>query len=104
MNTEDGKTLVKMSAYCEEDGACRTQTPVTTNSHTLTKKMEINLNMLGTLVLNWIAGHVDDTDIITIDQCGAAEFSMLCVCVCWGGGAKDAPSLRVNWCSIKLVT
>ena len=35
--------------------------------------MEINLNMLGTLMFNWIAGHVYDTDIITIDQCGAAE-------------------------------
>jgi hypothetical protein len=44
-----------------------------TNSRTLTNEMEINLNMLGTLMLNWIAGHVYDTDIITIDQCGTAE-------------------------------
>ena len=46
-----------------------------TNSHMLLNQVEINLNMIGTLMLNWIGGHVDNT-IVTINQCGAAKRSM----------------------------
>jgi hypothetical protein len=30
--------------------------------------MEIDLNMLGALMLNGVGGHVDGTDVVTIDQ------------------------------------
>jgi len=36
----------------------------------------INLDMLGTLMLDWVGGHVDSTDIITIYQCSATERGM----------------------------
>jgi hypothetical protein len=39
-----------------------------TDSNALTDKVEINLNMLGALVLNRIGGEVDGTDVITVDQ------------------------------------
>jgi hypothetical protein len=39
-----------------------------TDSNALTDKVEINLNMLGALVLNGVGGEVDGTDVITVDQ------------------------------------
>jgi hypothetical protein len=35
--------------------------------------VKIDLNMLRALVLNWIAGHVDDADIVTENHCSPAE-------------------------------
>ena len=43
-----------------------------TNSNSLPDEVKINLNMLSSLMLNWIGGHVDDTDVVTIHQCGAS--------------------------------
>ena len=34
--------------------------------HTLPNKMEIDLHMLGPLVINWICGQIHDTDVVTI--------------------------------------
>jgi hypothetical protein len=34
-------------------------------------KVEINLNMLHTLVLDWVGHQVDNTDIVAIDKCAA---------------------------------
>jgi len=39
----------------------------------LPNKMEINLNMLRTLMLDWVGGEVDNTNVITIDQRGSAR-------------------------------
>jgi hypothetical protein len=36
-------------------------------------EVQVNLDMLGSLMLDWIGGEVDNTDIVTIDQCGATE-------------------------------
>ena len=47
-----------------------------TNSNVLPHEVKINLNVLGSLMLNWIGGHVDCTDIVTIHQCGAPERGM----------------------------
>ena len=47
-----------------------------TNSHALSNKVEINLDVLGTLMLNRIGGHVDSTDVITINQFGVAKGSV----------------------------
>ena len=39
-----------------------------TNGNPLPNEVEINLNMLGSLMLNWVGGHVDHTDIVTVYQ------------------------------------
>jgi hypothetical protein len=42
-----------------------------TDGNSLLEEVKINLNMLSTLTLDWIGGHVDCTDIVAIYQCGA---------------------------------
>jgi hypothetical protein len=37
------------------------------DGNTLADKLKINLNMLGVLVLNWVGGEVDDTDVVAVD-------------------------------------
>jgi len=39
-----------------------------TNSHALSNKVEINLDVLGTLMLNRIGGHVNGADVVAVDQ------------------------------------
>ena len=39
-----------------------------TNNNLVSNKMKINLNVFRMLVLHRIGGHVDSTDIVTIDQ------------------------------------
>jgi hypothetical protein len=36
-------------------------------------KVEINLNMLGALVLNGVDGDVDSADVVTVDQSGLQQ-------------------------------
>jgi hypothetical protein len=43
-----------------------------TKGNLLSNKMEIDLNMLRPLMLHRIAGEIDGTDVITIDQGGTA--------------------------------
>jgi hypothetical protein len=64
--------LVKMSAYCDDVGTCRTQRSPTT---TLADEVEVNLNMLRALILNRVGGHVDGADVVTIYQCGTVKSS-----------------------------
>jgi hypothetical protein len=40
-----------------------------TKSNSLPNKMEINLDMLGALMLDRVLGHVDGADIVTIHKC-----------------------------------
>ena len=47
-----------------------------TNGNPLPNEVEINLNMLGSLMLNRIGGHVDGADVITIDQRSALRRSI----------------------------
>ena len=47
-----------------------------TNGNPLPDEVEVNLNMLGALMLNWIGGHVDGADVITIHQRRAAKRSV----------------------------
>jgi hypothetical protein len=42
-----------------------------TNSNTLLNEVEIDLNMLGTLMLNGVGGHVDGADVVAVNQGGA---------------------------------
>jgi hypothetical protein len=44
-----------------------------TNSNTLPNEVKVNLNVLSSLMLNRIGGHVDGTDIVAIHQCSALE-------------------------------
>jgi nucleoside-triphosphatase THEP1 len=44
-----------------------------TEGDVLTDEVEINLNMLRTLMLNRVRGEVDRTDIVTIDNSGTLE-------------------------------
>ena len=47
-----------------------------TNGNSLPDEVKIDLNVLGSLMLNWVEGHVDGTDVVAVHQCGAAERSM----------------------------
>jgi hypothetical protein len=42
-------------------------------SDVFTDEVEIDLDVLCALVLNWVAGHVDGADVVTKDHCGTAE-------------------------------
>ena len=44
-----------------------------TNGNPLPDEVEVNLNMLGALMLNRIGGHVDGADVVTIHQCSSAK-------------------------------
>jgi hypothetical protein len=44
-----------------------------TNCNSLPDEVEVDLNMFGELMLNWVGGHVDGTDIVTEHQCGAVK-------------------------------
>jgi hypothetical protein len=39
----------------------------------LPNTMEINLNVLRPLMLNWVAGEINSTNIVTVDQGGTAR-------------------------------
>jgi hypothetical protein len=42
-------------------------------SDIITDEVEIDLDVLRVLVLNWVAGHVDGADVVTKDHCGTTE-------------------------------
>ena len=44
-----------------------------TEGDSFSDKVQVNLNMLGLLMLNWVGGEVDSTDVVTIDHGGTAE-------------------------------
>ena len=44
-----------------------------TDGDPFTNEVKINLDMLGTLMLDWVGGHVDCTDVVAIYQCSAAK-------------------------------
>lgn len=39
-----------------------------TNGHLVANEVQINLNVLCALMLNWIGGHGDDTNVVTINK------------------------------------
>ena len=47
-----------------------------TNGDSLPDEVKINLNVLGSLMLYRVGGHVDGTDVVAIHQCGAPERAM----------------------------
>ena len=39
----------------------------------LPDEVEIDLNVLGALMLNWITGHIDGADVVIVDQCSSTK-------------------------------
>jgi len=48
-----------------------------TNGNTLPHEVEIDLNVLGALMLNWITGHIDGADVVIVDQCSSTKRCVL---------------------------
>ena len=44
-----------------------------TEGDSLSDEVQIDLNMFGSLMLNWVGGEVNGADIITVDHCSATE-------------------------------
>jgi hypothetical protein len=44
-----------------------------TKGNPFTDEMEINFHVLGVLVLNWVGGEVDSTDVVAVDEAGSVE-------------------------------
>jgi len=68
--------LVKTSANWDVVGTWRTRTAHGTHSYLLTNEVKIDLDMLRSLMLNWVGGHVDRTDVVAVDKYGAAKRSV----------------------------
>ncbi|CAN6227318.1 unnamed protein product [Urochloa humidicola] len=45
------------------------------DSNPLPDEVEINLDMLHALILNWVGGEVHNSDIVT-DKCGSCQWAM----------------------------
>ena len=80
-NVQAGSKLLEDSgrkALGEDVGVLRCRwdikNPNLTKGDSLSNKMEINLNMLRALMLDWVGGEVDSTNVITIDQRGPARW------------------------------
>jgi hypothetical protein len=52
------------------------ENPYGTHSYLLTNEVKIDLDMLCSLMLNWVGGHVDRTDVVAVDKYGVAERSV----------------------------
>jgi hypothetical protein len=46
--------------------------PNVVEGDSLPNKMEINLNVLHLLMLNWVVGEINDTNVVAVDQSGTA--------------------------------
>jgi hypothetical protein len=47
-----------------------------TDGHAFPNEVEVDLDMLGVLVLNRVGGEVDDTDVIVVDESDLRERGM----------------------------
>jgi hypothetical protein len=52
------------------------ENPYSPHSYLLTNEVKIDLDMLRLLMLNWVGGHVDRTDVVAVDKYGVAERSV----------------------------
>jgi hypothetical protein len=50
--------------------------PNVTKRHLLTDEVDVNLDMLRTTMLYWVASHVDSADIVTKDNGGGAKWTL----------------------------
>lgn len=47
-----------------------------TKGDPFTNEVKVNLNVLSALVLNGVARHVDDADVVTVNHCSTAQGGM----------------------------
>jgi hypothetical protein len=47
--------------------------PKLSQCHLLADEVNVNLDMLRALMVNWICCHVDGTHVVTEDNCGRGE-------------------------------
>ena len=47
-----------------------------TSSNSFADEVEVDLDVLGALMLNGVGGHVHGADVVAVDQDGAAKQSM----------------------------
>ena len=45
-------------------------------SHLLTDEVDVNLDVLGTAVVDRVGCHVDSADVVTVDNCGNLQGNM----------------------------
>jgi hypothetical protein len=45
-------------------------------SHLFTDKMDVDLNVLGTTMVDWVCCHIDSADVVTVDNCGDLQGNM----------------------------
>jgi hypothetical protein len=67
-----GSPFVKMSAYWEPVGTCRTLA----ERHLVANEVEIYLDVLRALMLDRVGGEVDRRDVVTVDDGGAGRRAM----------------------------
>jgi hypothetical protein len=44
-----------------------------TDGYAFSHEVEINLDMLGALVLNGVGGEVDNIDVVAVDECALCQ-------------------------------
>ena len=44
--------------------------------HLLMDEVDVDLNVLGTTVMNWVGCHVDSADVVAIDDSGDSQRNM----------------------------
>lgn len=69
--------------------------------NTISNEMKVNLDVFGALMLDWIRGHVDNTDIVTEDDGSTAQRSVkllekLAEPTGFSDGVGDSPILRFS--------
>ena len=47
-----------------------------TESHLLTDEVDVNLDVLGTAVMDWVGCHVDGADVVTVNDFGDLQGKM----------------------------
>jgi hypothetical protein len=47
-----------------------------TDGYAFSHEVEINLDMLGALVLNGVGGEVDNIDVVAVDECALCQQCM----------------------------
>lgn len=52
------------------------QNPNLAKRHLLGNKIDVNLNVLGVPVLNWVGRHVDCTNVVTVNHCSGTNRMM----------------------------
>jgi hypothetical protein len=51
------------------------QNPYVAEGHTLVDEVDVQLNVLGAMMMNGVGRYVDGGDIVAVDQCGADDWA-----------------------------